>query len=276
VEDAMGPNATMSARLTRMELELDEQLEVAMRQLWSDVNDEGKRASEKLHNLTSEIMLDFQLEGKEMEEFNALYGEGADYHAAADAGYHGGDADDPDGLYDNLDDEDTEEIKMTYALHRLQSRLEAMVRARADRSRKTCLMRACWLAWRCRMSGREVPASCLSSACRRSRVARRGDGRRCSARRRWSPPAPRVHTSHPLLPCPSIPLPPRAVPPSRQPNISLPEAEITEWEDAYAAALDAMGDESKEADLRIIQEKLAARLQEKGIKVRRWLPRRPR
>mmetsp|Transcript_6515 Transcript_6515/g.19313 ORF Transcript_6515/g.19313 Transcript_6515/m.19313 type:complete len:371 (+) Transcript_6515:60-1172(+) len=177
VEDSYGPNATTSAKLTRLELDLDEQLESAMRQLWSDVNDEGKRAGEKLHNLTSEILQDLQLEEQEMTDFKSMYGTGADYHAAAEAGYHGGNEDDPEGLYDEEDDEGAEEMRMRYALERLEARISTM------------------------------------------------------------------------------------------PNISLPEAEVMDWEDAYSSALDAMGDENKEADLKKMQENLAGRLKAKGIKV---------
>lgn len=55
-EPNLPANSTLRASLTKLELELDEQLELAMRQLWSDVNAEGKRANEKLHNLTAEII----------------------------------------------------------------------------------------------------------------------------------------------------------------------------------------------------------------------------
>jgi hypothetical protein len=48
----------------------------------------------------------------------------------------------------------------------------------------------------------------------------------------------------------------------------MPEAELAEWNQAYTAALDVMGDESKEADLSAIQHKLAEKMEAKGIKVR--------
>jgi len=62
VDEATAQNATLRTQLTKLELELDEQLEMAMRQLWSDVNAEGKRAGEKLHNLTAEIIQDLKLD----------------------------------------------------------------------------------------------------------------------------------------------------------------------------------------------------------------------
>lgn len=65
VEDATGRNATLSSELTRLELELDEQLEHSMKQLWSDVNDEGRRASDVLRNLTAEILVGFKHDARE-------------------------------------------------------------------------------------------------------------------------------------------------------------------------------------------------------------------
>jgi len=180
VEDATGRNATLSSELTRLELELDEQLERSMKQLWSDVNEEGKRASDVLRNLTSEIIDGFKHDAREKAEFENTYGEGTDYHEDAEHGLRRGEEGDPldDGDDDDDDDEDDEnyeEMRMKFALERLHSRLVSM------------------------------------------------------------------------------------------PNITLEADELQAWEGMYTAALDAMGDEGKEADLEAIQTKLSLKLEAHGV-----------
>jgi len=175
VDTNIGANATMHSTLTRLELELDEHLEVAMRQLWADVNEEGKHASERLHNLTAELVRSMSTDAGEAKEFEELYGEGTDFHEDAEQGLKGDDDLGEDGAEDDWMDSDAEEMKMRYALERLHARLVAM------------------------------------------------------------------------------------------PNISLPQAELTEWEDAYNNALDVLGDDSKEADLQQLQKRLAAKLESKGV-----------
>jgi len=50
-----------------------------------------------------------------------------------------------------------------------------------------------------------------------------------------------------------------------QPNITLEADELQAWEGMYTAALDAMGDEGKEADLEAIQTKLSLKLEAHGV-----------
>lgn len=61
-ELAPASSDTLRPALTKLELELDGELEKSMRQLWQDVNDEGKRASQRLHNVTSEIIEGMKLD----------------------------------------------------------------------------------------------------------------------------------------------------------------------------------------------------------------------
>mmetsp|Transcript_26062 Transcript_26062/g.66195 ORF Transcript_26062/g.66195 Transcript_26062/m.66195 type:complete len:391 (+) Transcript_26062:187-1359(+) len=180
VEEATSRNATLTKTLAKLELELDEQLEMAMRKLWSDVNEEGKRAGEKLHNLTTEIIDGMRLEQHEEEDFEEQYGEGAEYHEDAEEGFKEGDdySEDIKDREGDEEDEDYEEVRMRFALDRLLTRLKAM------------------------------------------------------------------------------------------PNITLSADELTDWDTAYNAALDSMGDESKEADLEAIQAKLVARMTSKGVSVK--------
>jgi len=176
MDEATGRDKNVQQLLTRLELELDEQLELAMRQLWQDVNTEGKHAKERLTNLTRELVQSMKDETGEQTEFEQLYGEGTAYHEAAEQGLRGDD-EDLDNYDDDPDynDDDMEEMKLRYAVERLHTRLMQM------------------------------------------------------------------------------------------PNISLAQAELNEWEATYNTALDALGDDTKEADLKRIQNSLRERLQSKGL-----------
>lgn len=162
----------------------------------------------------------------------------------------GYDDEDDDHDHDDHDEdgEDYEETRMRFALDRLLSRLQSMVSAQCPHAAH---WRAGWLAVCALLAALAAP--------RRLRFP--------SAAAAWHRPA---------LRCGSHALPLRHRPPLRtawlQPNITLTEAELTEWDTAYTQALDSMGDEDKEADLNLLQEKLATRLKGKGVEVRAALP----